>query len=143
VSELWRTALCGVIGIGTGSCLLAVAELYIRSGSAALFHTTAPFWMVGIDAFLPHGKRPLGATLAGLLIDAQREGIAAVAIPRRFFRNWRTCLLLSAVLAGSLHAQVTCERLTEVKLDRAQIVSAVVIGAADLPAMPGRTVHVP
>ena len=77
--ELWLTALCGVIGIGTGSGLLAVAELYIPSGSAALFYTTAPFWMVGMDAFLPSGKRPLGATLGGLLIGM--SGVAYMIYP--------------------------------------------------------------
>ncbi len=100
--ELWLTALCGVIGIGTGSCLLAVAELYIPSGSAALFYTTAPFWMVGIDAFLPHGKKPLAATLGGLLIGmfgvaymiypaAMREGING--------RTWPGFLLIQGSAA--------------------------------------------
>jgi drug/metabolite transporter (DMT)-like permease len=77
--ELWLTALCGVICIGTGNGFLALAETYIPSGSAALFYTMAPFWMVGIDAFLPHGKRPLGATLGGLLIGVL--GVAFLIYP--------------------------------------------------------------
>ena len=47
---------------------LALAETYIPSGLAALFNTTAPFWMVGLDAVLPDGKRPLRATIGGLLV---------------------------------------------------------------------------
>jgi drug/metabolite transporter (DMT)-like permease len=66
--ELWLTALCGVICIGTGNSCLALAESYIPSGLAALFYTTAPFWMIGVDALLPHGKRPLVATMGGLLV---------------------------------------------------------------------------
>jgi drug/metabolite transporter (DMT)-like permease len=66
--ELFYTAICGVICIGIGNTFLAIAELFIPSGLAALFYTTAPFWMVGIDALLPGGKRPLLSTLAALFV---------------------------------------------------------------------------
>jgi len=77
--ELWRTALCGVIGIGLGNGFLFLAELRIPSGTAALFYTTAPFWMVAIDAFLPHGKKPLAATILGLLVGV--FGVAYMIYP--------------------------------------------------------------
>ncbi|MDQ2839765.1 MAG: EamA family transporter [Acidobacteriota bacterium] len=77
--ELFHTALCGVICIGIGNGFLAIAELVIPSGLAALFYTTAPFWMVGIDALLPAGKRPLAATLAGLGIGF--SGVAFLVLP--------------------------------------------------------------
>jgi drug/metabolite transporter (DMT)-like permease len=101
--ELWLTALCGVIGIGTGSGLLAVAELYIPSGSAALFYTTAPFWMVGLDAFLPHGKKPLAATLGGLLVGAL--GVAYMIYPAAIHegmrgKTWPGFLLIQASAAA-------------------------------------------
>ncbi len=48
--------------------MLAIAELWIPSGLAALFYTTSPFWMVGIDALLPGGKRPLTSTIGGLVV---------------------------------------------------------------------------
>lgn len=66
--ELWLTAACGIICIGIGNGFLALAETYIPSGLAALFYTTAPFWMVGLDALLPNGRRPLGATIGGLVV---------------------------------------------------------------------------
>lgn len=66
--ELIQTAICGVVCIGVGNSFLAIAEEWIPSGLAALFYTTCPFWMVGVDAMLPGGKRPLGSTLWGLLI---------------------------------------------------------------------------
>ncbi|HEY3938020.1 MAG TPA: EamA family transporter [Bryobacteraceae bacterium] len=65
---LLQTAVCGIIGIGIGNSFLALAELFIPSGLAALFYTTAPFWMVGVDALLPHGKKPFATTLGGLFV---------------------------------------------------------------------------
>ena len=72
--ELLQTAVCGVICIGIGNGLLAIAELYIPSGLAALFYTVAPFWMIGVDALLPGGKRPVMITMGGLAL-----GLAGVA----------------------------------------------------------------
>jgi drug/metabolite transporter (DMT)-like permease len=77
--ELLLTALCGVICIGVGNGFLAIAEEYIPSGLAALFYTTAPFWMVGIDALLPGGKRPRFLTVGGLLIGL--FGVAFLVMP--------------------------------------------------------------
>ena len=66
--ELWQTAVCGVICIGIGNSFLAMAETRIDSSLAALFYTTAPFWMIGVDALLPDGKKPRAATIIGLLV---------------------------------------------------------------------------
>ena len=72
--ELWQTAACGAICIGVGNGFLAIAELYVPSGLAALFYTLAPFWMIGIDSLLPQGKRPVLFTMFGLAL-----GLAGVA----------------------------------------------------------------
>src|SRR5579875_1776249 len=66
--ELWYTAICGMICIGIGNGFLATVEQWIPSGLAALFYTTSPFWMVGIDALLPGGKHPRRLTIVGLVI---------------------------------------------------------------------------
>ena len=66
--ELFYTALFGVIIIGIGNGCLAFAELWIPSGLAALFITTTPFWMIGIEALIPGGARLHGPTLAGMLV---------------------------------------------------------------------------
>lgn len=66
--ELLYTAICGITCIGIGNGLLAMAELLIPSGLAALFYTTSPFWMVGMDAFLPGGIKPLASTIGGLAV---------------------------------------------------------------------------
>src|SRR5688572_24290676 len=48
--ELWLTALFGLIALGGGNGTLVFSEQWIPSGIAALFVTTSPFWMVGIEA---------------------------------------------------------------------------------------------
>jgi len=101
--ELWLTALCGVVGIGTGNGFLALAEYRIPSGTAALFYTTAPFWMVGLDAFLPHGKRPLAATIIGLFVGV--FGVAYMIYPAAMHeglggKTWPGFLLIQLSAAG-------------------------------------------
>jgi drug/metabolite transporter (DMT)-like permease len=101
--ELWLTAICGVIVIGTGNGFLALAELRIPSGTAALFYTTAPFWMVGLDAFLPHGQKPLVATMGGLLIGV--FGVAYMIYPAAIHEGfggntWPGFLLIQLSAAG-------------------------------------------
>ncbi len=66
--ELWFTALFGVIIIGVGNGCLAFAELWVPSGLAALFITTSPFWMIGMEALIPGGERLHAPTIFGLLV---------------------------------------------------------------------------
>lgn len=77
--ELLSIAICGVISIGIGNGFLAIVEQWIPSGLAALFYTTAPFWMVGIEALLPGGKRPHRSTIAGLIVGGC--GVAYLVLP--------------------------------------------------------------
>lgn len=77
--ELLQTAACGVICIGIGNGFLAIAETWVPSGLAALFYTTCPFWMVGMDAFLPGGRKPLASTLRGLLLGV--AGVVFLVLP--------------------------------------------------------------
>lgn len=64
--ELWLTSLYGVIALGGGNGALVFAEQWIPSGIAALFVTTSPFWMVGIEALRRTGDRIRASTLAGI-----------------------------------------------------------------------------
>ena len=66
--ELVLTGLFGVIIIGVGTGSLAFAETMIPSGLAALFVTTSPFWLVGIEAMVPGGDRLHGPTIVGMLV---------------------------------------------------------------------------
>lgn len=66
--ELWLTALYGVLILGIGNGCLTFAELWIPSGLAALFLTTSPFWLVGIEALIPGGERLHVPSLLGIAI---------------------------------------------------------------------------
>ena len=66
--DLWITAGYGLMVIAVGNGTLAVVEQWIPTGLSSLFVTTAPFWFVGIDAFLKGGERLHGPTIRGLLL---------------------------------------------------------------------------
>lgn len=66
--ELWLTALFGSIILGIGNGALAFTEQWIPSGLAAMFVTTSPFWMVGLEAALPGGQRLHPPTIGGMLV---------------------------------------------------------------------------
>lgn len=66
--ELWYTALFGIILLGLGNGALAFAEVWIPSGLAALFVTTSPFWMIGMEAAIPGGERLHGPTIVAMLV---------------------------------------------------------------------------
>jgi drug/metabolite transporter (DMT)-like permease len=66
--ELWQTALFGVCALGIGTGTLSWSELTIPSGLAALFCTTSPFWMVGIEALMPEGDPLHAPTILGMLV---------------------------------------------------------------------------
>lgn len=66
--ELKLTALYGLIALGGGNGTLVFSEQWIPSGIAALFVTTSPFWMVGIDAIRGAGETISKRTLTGIAI---------------------------------------------------------------------------
>ena len=98
--ELLLTATCGAICIGVGNGFLAIAEEYVPSGLAALFYTTAPFWMVGIDALLPGGKRPRFPTVGGLLMGLL--GVAFLVLPAALHEGFG-----GKVISGFLLLQIS------------------------------------
>jgi drug/metabolite transporter (DMT)-like permease len=77
--EFWRTALCGFGTLAIGNTCLTVAEQWIPAGLAALFVTTSPFWMVGIDALIPGGERFHKPLLWGMLIGL--VGVLLLLLP--------------------------------------------------------------
>ena len=66
--ELLLTSVFGAITIGVGTGCLVYAEQWIPSGLAALFITTSPFWLVGLEAALPGGARLHVPTILGMLV---------------------------------------------------------------------------
>lgn len=87
--ELWRTALYGALTIGMGTGSLALAEVWIPSGLAALIVSTQPFWMVGVEALMPGGARLHFPAVRGMLV-----GLAGVGF-----------LIAPAALASATNSQ--------------------------------------
>jgi drug/metabolite transporter (DMT)-like permease len=61
-------ALIGCIMLGLGNGGVVIAEQYLTSGLTAVLVGTSPFWMVGVDAAFPGGKRLRPMQLAGMTI---------------------------------------------------------------------------
>lgn len=66
--ELLLTAFFGLLILGGGNGSLVFAEQWIPSGVAALFITTSPFWMVGVEALLPGGSPLHLPVMGGMLV---------------------------------------------------------------------------
>jgi len=67
-NEVVHLAVVGLALIGFGNGLVVFAEQWIPSGLAALLITTVPFFMVGIESFLPKGPRLNATILIGLIM---------------------------------------------------------------------------
>ncbi len=98
--DLARTAVNGLLILGIGNGCLAFAEQWIPSGLAALFITTSPFWMIGLEALVPGGETLHGPTIAGMCIGF--AGVGILVSPGGFGG------ISSAVLAGFLVLQLGC-----------------------------------
>jgi drug/metabolite transporter (DMT)-like permease len=66
--DLWKTAAVGLLLLGAGNGALVFSEMWIPSGLAALFVTTSPFWMVGLESVLPGGDRLHMPSLIGIVV---------------------------------------------------------------------------
>ena len=67
-AELRRTVFCGFLTLGIGTLCLCLAEQWVPSGLTALFVTTAPFWMLAIDAIVPGGDKFHKPVLWGMVV---------------------------------------------------------------------------
>ncbi|MBY0375532.1 MAG: EamA family transporter [Bryobacteraceae bacterium] len=66
--ELAWTALYGILPLGVANGALTFSETFIPSSLAALYITTAPFWMVGIEALVPGGEKLHLRTMAAMMV---------------------------------------------------------------------------
>ena len=74
-NDLLHLGIIGLLLIGGGNVLVVFAEQWVPSGLTALLITTVPFWVVGLDAIIPQGKRINPNILLGLIL-----GLAGMAI---------------------------------------------------------------
>ncbi|MCX6620972.1 MAG: EamA family transporter [Acidobacteria bacterium] len=76
--ELWLTSLYGLMVLACGNTALVMAEQWVPSGVAALFITTSPFWMIGIETLLPGGERLHKPIIAGMLVGFTGTALLAL-----------------------------------------------------------------
>ena len=57
LKDLAHIAFIGIFLVGISNGLLSVAEQWLPSGISSLIITTIPFWIVGMEAFLPTGPK--------------------------------------------------------------------------------------
>ncbi len=74
-TEFFHNAVIGILLLGFGNGLVVVSEQWIESGLTALLITTVPFWIVGLESFLPN-KAKMNSLIAGGLI----LGLAGVVL---------------------------------------------------------------
>jgi drug/metabolite transporter (DMT)-like permease len=79
-----------------------VAEQWVPSGLAAVLVACSPFWMAGVEAFLPDGERLRARTVVGLLIGF--GGILALVWPDLKFDGGGTSHFLAGVIALQIAA---------------------------------------
>jgi drug/metabolite transporter (DMT)-like permease len=77
--EFWWTSAYGMGTLAVGNTCLSIAEQWIPAGLAALFVTTSPFWMVGVDSLVPGGDKFRPAILWGMLLGL--AGVLILLIP--------------------------------------------------------------
>ena len=73
--DLIHIAIIGIALLGLGNGLVVVGEQWIESGLAALLITTVPFWMVGVESFLPKGPKLNWMVITGLIIGSLGVGL--------------------------------------------------------------------
>ncbi len=68
LKDFVHIAFTGICLVGISNGLLATAEQWLPSGISSLIITTIPFWIVGMEAFLPTGPKLNLKIFAGLFL---------------------------------------------------------------------------
>jgi drug/metabolite transporter (DMT)-like permease len=61
-------AVLGLLMIGLGNGCLVWAQQFVPSGVAAVLVSVIPFWMIGVEAFMPDGERVRTRQVVGLVL---------------------------------------------------------------------------
>ena len=61
-------ALLGLLMIGVGNGCLVWAQQFVPSGVTAVLVSVIPFWMIGVEAFMPNGEAVRKRQVLGLLL---------------------------------------------------------------------------
>ncbi len=92
--------ILGILLLGFGNGGVVWAERYVPSGLTAVLVATTPFWMVGIDALMPHGEPIAMRRGVGLAIGF--TGIVMLVWPEIHTGGGR------GFLSGVMAAQLAC-----------------------------------
>lgn len=68
VKDIKHLAVVGILLLGCGNGLVVVGEQWLPSGLTSLLITTLPFWIVGIESFVPQGPKLNVKIMFGLFI---------------------------------------------------------------------------
>jgi drug/metabolite transporter (DMT)-like permease len=68
LKDLKDLAIVGILLLGIANGLVVVAEQWLPSGLTALILSTLPFWVVGIEYFLPQRPKINAFIIAGLFL---------------------------------------------------------------------------
>jgi len=99
--RLWTSlAVLGVLLIGCGNGGVVWAEQTVPSGLTAVLVAMSPFWMVGVEAFMPGGDPLTVRRVAGLLIGF--AGIVMLVWPELRVGGAR------GFMTGVVAAQIAC-----------------------------------
>lgn len=93
LKDLKHLAVVGILLLGVGNGLVVVAEQWLPSGLTALILSTLPFWVVGIEYFLPQRPKINLFIISGLII-----GTAGVVLI--FARDLNIAFDFNVVLGG-------------------------------------------
>ena len=68
LKDIKHLAVVGILLLGIANGLVVVAEQWLPSGLTALILSTLPFWVVGLEYFLPNAPKINWFIIAGLLL---------------------------------------------------------------------------
>lgn len=91
--DLKHLAIVGILLLGIANGLVVVAEQWLPSGLTALILSTLPFWVVGIEYFLPNSPKINLLIIAGLLLGT--SGVVLI-----FARDLNIALDFNILLGG-------------------------------------------
>jgi drug/metabolite transporter (DMT)-like permease len=93
LKDLKHLAVVGILLLGVGNGLVVVAEQWLPSGLTALILSTQPFWIVGMEYFLPQRPKINLFIIAGLLLGT-------VGVVLIFVRDLNITLDFNILLGG-------------------------------------------
>jgi drug/metabolite transporter (DMT)-like permease len=99
----WRSiAVLGFLMLVLGNGGVVFAEQWVPSGLTAVLVATSPFWMAGIEAFMPDGEKVRPWLIAGLVIGF--SGIVLLVWPELTFGSSGNRGFLAGILAVQVAA---------------------------------------